>query len=307
MAVVAVEDPADLREPAAGNALRMDEVDAIRVMRFTPATLDRELARADVAIDAVFGTGFRGVPEDEWADAIAGLNTSPAPVVAVDIPSGVNGATGAVDGDAVRADLTVTFGAPKVGVAILPGAELAGAVRVADIGFPQELMRADAFLMEPTDVAAALPERDIDTHKRATGVLVVVAGSRDMTGAAHLVAEAAGRIGAGLVQVAVPQGILPIVQGQLVETTFIPLPETSDGSVALPALDALLDRLEGADALAIGPGLSANDETGGVRPAARSRMPGAARDRRGRAQRVQRARGRPDGPNVGRGPHAARG
>ena len=101
MAVVTVEDPGDLREPAAGNAVRLDEVDAIRVMRFTPATLDRELARADVAIDAVFGTGFRGVPEDEWADAIAGLNASPALVVAVDIPSGVNGATGAVDGDAV--------------------------------------------------------------------------------------------------------------------------------------------------------------------------------------------------------------
>ena len=189
VAVVALEDPADLREPAAANALRLDEVDAIRVMRFTPATLDRELARADVAIDAVFGTGFRGVPEDEWADAIAGLNRSPAPVVAVDIPSGVNGATGAVDGDAVRADLTVTFGAPKVGVAILPGAELAGAVRVVDIGFPQDLVRADAFLIEPADVAAILPERDIDTHKRATGVLVVVAGSRDMTGAAHLVAR----------------------------------------------------------------------------------------------------------------------
>ena len=261
VAVVAVEDPADLREPAARNALRLDEVGSIRVMRFTPATLDRELLRADVAIDAVFGTGFRGVPEDEWADAIAGLNTSPAPVVAVDIPSGVNGATGAVDGDAVRADLTVTFGAPKVGVAILPGAELAGAVRVADIGFPQDLLHADAFLMEPADVAAILPERDVDTHKRATGVLLVVAGSRDMTGAAHLVAEAAGRIGAGLVQVAVPEAILPIVQARLVETTFLPLPETSDGSVALPALGPLLDRLEGADALAIGPGLSMNDET----------------------------------------------
>jgi NAD(P)H-hydrate epimerase len=115
--------------------------------------------------------------------------------------------------------------------------------------------------MEPTDVAAILPERDVDTHKRATGVLIVVAGSRVMTGAAHLVAEAAGRIGAGLVQVAVPQAILPIVQARLVETTFLPLPETPDGSIALPALELLLGRLEGADALAIGPGLSMNDET----------------------------------------------
>ena len=76
------------------------------------------------------------MPEDEWADAIEALNAGRAPVVAVDIPSGVNGATGAVEGEAVRADLTVTFGAAKVGVVLLPGAERAGAVRVVDIGFP---------------------------------------------------------------------------------------------------------------------------------------------------------------------------
>ena len=180
-----------------------------------------ELLRADVAIDAVFGTGFRGVPEDEWADAIAALNTSSVPVIAVDIPSGVNGATGAVDGDAVRADLTVTFGAPKVGVAILPGAELAERCGSRISGSPGPPARGGV-PDGAADVAAILPERDIDTHKRATGVLLVVAGSRDMTGAAHLVAEAAGRIGAGLVQVAVPQAILPIVQAQLVETTFLP-------------------------------------------------------------------------------------
>lgn len=261
VAVVAVEALDDLREPAASNAARLDEVASIHVLPFAHATLDRELRRADVAIDALFGTGFRGIPEDEWADAIAGLNSSTAPVVSVDIPSGVNGATGAVEGDAVRADLTVTFGAPKVGVVVLPGAELAGAVRVADIGFPPDLMRADAFLMEPADVAAVLPEREIDTHKRATGVLVVVAGSRDMTGAARLVARAAGRIGTGLVQVAVPEGILPIVQAGIAEATFLPLPETPAGTVAVGALGPLLDRLEGADALAIGPGLSTHEDT----------------------------------------------
>ncbi|MGZ5298903.1 MAG: NAD(P)H-hydrate dehydratase [Actinomycetota bacterium] len=261
VAVVAVEALDDLREPAAHNAARLDEVTSLRVLPFAAAMLDRELGRADVAVDALFGTGFRGIPEDDWADAIAGMNASPVPVVAVDIPSGVNGATGAVEGDAVRADLTVTFGAPKVGVVVLPGAERAGVVRVADIGFPKDLVLVDAFLTEPADVAAVLPEREIDTHKRATGVLVVVAGSRDMTGAARLVARAAGRIGAGLVQVAVPEGILPIVQAGLVETTFLPLPETSAGTVAVSALGALLDRLEAADALAIGPGLSANEET----------------------------------------------
>jgi NAD(P)H-hydrate epimerase len=259
--VVAVEALEDLREPAGENAARLDEVPSVRAVPFARATLDRELRRADVAVDALFGMGFRGLPEDEWAEAIAGLNASSAPVVAVDIPSGVNGATGAVEGDAVLADLTVTFGAPKVGVVVLPGAELAGVVRVADIGFPWELVRADAFITEPGDVAEILPERAIDTHKRATGVLVVVAGSRDMTGAARLVARAAGRIGAGLIQVAVPEGILPIVQSGLAEATFLPLPETSEGTVAASALEILLDRLGAADALAIGPGLTTNEQT----------------------------------------------
>jgi len=263
VAVIALEPIEDLREPAATNAARLDEAPSIRVLPFSDATLSRELARADVAIDAIFGTGFRGFPEDEWAEAIESVNASPAPIVAVDIPSGVNGATGAVDGDAVRADLTVTFGAAKVGAVLLPGAEFAGAVRVVDIGFPEDLVRARAFLTEPGDVATVLPERPVDTHKRATGVLVVVAGSRAMTGAVRLVAEAAGRVGAGLIQVAVPASILPVVQAELVEATFLPLPETASGTVAAGAIDPLLERLEAADALAIGPGMSPDEETAG--------------------------------------------
>ena len=263
VAVVAVEALADLREPAATNASRLDEAPSIRVLPFSAATLARELERADVTIDSIFGMGFRGIPEDEWADAIAGVNASFAPVVAVDIPSGVSGATGAVEGDAVRADLTVTFGAAKVGSVVLPGAEFAGVVRVADIGFPEDLVRPDTFLMEPGDVAAILPERPIDTHKRATGVLLVVAGSRGMTGAVRLIAEAAGRIGAGLVQVAVPEGILSTVQTELVESTFLPLPQTSAGTIGPASVDIVLERLAGVDALAIGPGLSTNEETAG--------------------------------------------
>jgi NAD(P)H-hydrate epimerase len=182
-------------------------------------------------------------------------------VLAIDLPSGVNGETGAVEGEAVHADLTVTFGAAKVGAVVLPGAELAGIIRVADIGFPDELVRADTFLVEPGDVADVLPERSVDTHKRATGVLLVVAGSRGMTGAVRLIAQAAGRIGAGLVQVAVPESILPIVQAGLVEATFLALPETDHGTVADAALEPVLERLQGADALALGPGMSTDEET----------------------------------------------
>ena len=129
----------------------------------------------------------------------------------------------------------MTFGAPKAGVVLLPGAERAGAVRVVDIGFPPDLVRADAVPHGARRRRRGPARPRADTHKRASGVLVVVAGSRDMTGAARLVAEAAGRIGAGLVQVAVPAEILPIVQAGLVETVFLPLPETAEGTVAAAA------------------------------------------------------------------------
>ena len=258
---ILLEDAGALREPAAANHRRLVRETSARVRPFTPALAERELARADVAIDAIFGTGFRGVPEDDVAEAIEALNASLVPTVAVDIPSGVNGTTGAVDGAAVRADLTVTFGAAKTGAVLLPGAESAGDVRVVDIGFPDELIPASCGLTEPDDVVAVLPEREADGHKKASGTLVIVAGSRRMTGAVKLIARAAGRIGAGYVFVAVPASILPVVQAGLTETVFVPLAETADGTVAPDALDAVLATLEGADALALGPGLSTDGET----------------------------------------------
>ena len=258
--VVMLEEATDLREPAAANFRRLSETD-VRVRPFSPAVLERELARADVAIDAIFGTGFRGMPEDEFEAAIAGLNDGGTPVVAVDIPSGVNGETGGVEGDAVWADVTVTFGAAKTGVVLLPGAERAGLVEVAEIGFPADLVKSDLWLIEEGDVGALLPVREIDTHKRAAGVVFVIGGSRLMTGAVCLAAEAAYRAGAGLVTVAVPKGVLPVVQSRLLETTFLALPETDDGTVARGAFDVLSERLPEADALAIGPGMTTHAET----------------------------------------------
>jgi NAD(P)H-hydrate epimerase len=195
------------------------------------------------------------------------------PVVAVDIPSGVDGTSGAVGGDAVAAELTVTFGAAKTGALLLPGGERAGQLRVVDIGFPDDLVQTDLFLTEPEDVAAVLPRREADTHKRASGVLMIVAGSRGMTGAPRLMAEAAGRMGAGLVIVAVPTEILPIVQSGLVETVFVGLPHTADGTVAAAAVEQLLERLADVDALAMGPGMTTNGETAAAIRALVARSP----------------------------------
>jgi NAD(P)H-hydrate epimerase len=161
----------------------------------------------------------------------------------------------------VRADLTITFGAAKVGVVLLPGAELAGDVRVVDIGFPDDLVPTRVGLTEPGDVVAALPDREVDAHKKASGTLVVVAGSRAMPGAARLIARAAGRSGAGYVFVAAPASALPVMQTGATEVVWIALPETSDGTVAIGALDVLRERADEADAFAIGPGLTTHDQT----------------------------------------------
>lgn len=258
--VHALAPPEELREPARSmaGALRPSEV---RVRSAEPAALARDLERADVAVDAIVGTGFRGAPEGAVAAAIAALNEAPAPVVAVDLPSGVDGATGAVEGPAVVAALTVTFGAAKLGLCLLPGAERAGVVRVVDIGFPEGAVAPGTWLTEPADVAAVWPRRPVDAHKRSTGVLLVVAGSRAMTGAPRLVARAAARIGAGLVRIATPASALVAVQAGAPEPTFLPLPETPTGTLDARAVGAVLEAAAQADALAIGPGLSRDPAT----------------------------------------------
>jgi NAD(P)H-hydrate epimerase len=228
---------------------------------FSTDLLHRETARADVVVDAVFGTGFHGRPEGDHAAAISAINEAAAPVLAVDIPSGVEGETGAVRGQAVMADVTVTFGALKPGLVFFPGAEHAGVPLVADIGFPPDLVSPQQWLMERADASAMVPTRPMEGHKRTSGVVLVVAGSRGMTGAAGLVAVAAYRAGAGLVTVAAPEEILPPVQALVPEATFLPLPGTEQGTVAEEAWTALVERLDAVNVVAVGPGMTTQPET----------------------------------------------
>jgi NAD(P)H-hydrate epimerase len=248
-------------EPGRGNLERL-EISSVRRRPFSRAAIAHELGRADVAVDAIFGTGFRGVPEGAHAEAIEAFNASGVPVASVDIPSGVNGETGSVDGAAIRADLTVTFGAVKPGLVLLPGASYAGVVEVEQIGFPPDLIRSDLLLVEAEDVAGMVPRRELDTHKRAAGYAVVVGGSRLMTGAVALAGRAAYRGGAGLVAVAVPEGILSVTQGAVREAVFVALPETEAGAAA-GGSDRLDEVLGQAGSLAIGPGMTTDDRTAG--------------------------------------------
>lgn len=258
--VVLLSDPEELREPARMNFGRLGGA-GVRWIRYTSEGLTRVLPRADVVMDGLFGSGFRGAPEGDYRAAIEAMNRSAVPIVAVDIPSGVEGDSGAVRGPAVRAATTVTFGAPKVGDVLYPGAEHAGRLEVIDIGFPEELVVSDLHLVESKDVRRMIPVRAADAHKHRSGDVLVVAGSRRMAGAARLVAEGAYRAGAGLVTVAAPMGILPVVQAGLAEAVYVPLPEGPAGSLAEDAWDTLLERIDRYDAIATGPGLSTDEET----------------------------------------------
>ena len=230
-----------------------------RVLDATEARLAAEAARADVVVDAIFGTGFRGAPEGLAAVAIEAANGAAGPVVAADLPSGVHADTGAVPGEAVHADVTVTFAAPKAGLLLFPGAAHAGRIEVADIGIPADLLEADLLLVEERDVASLMPARAPDTHKRRTGLVVILAGSRDMPGAASLVASGAAALGTGLIRMAVVAEVRPVAAGLHPEATFVTVPGAPEGALAAGAWEAIAPHLKGAGALAIGPGLTAGE------------------------------------------------
>jgi hydroxyethylthiazole kinase-like uncharacterized protein yjeF len=215
---------------------------------------DRDaLAGADVIVDALFGTGFRGRAEGPAAAAIDAMNDASAPVVAVDIPSGVDGLTGAVAGPAVKASVTVAMAAMKVGTAIGAGAVHSGTLEIADIGIA--VSQPSLRMTEERDVAAALPRRALDSHKRSHGAVALLGGSSGMSGAVVLAARAAVRAGAGYATAGVTAAVEPIVSGAIPEVlTRIVAAEQSLGPEALDEFKPVLER---ADAVAIGPGLGA--------------------------------------------------
>ena len=201
-----------------------------------------------MVIDALFGTGLRGALRPEAAAWAETLNRSGRPVLAVDIPSGVEGATGAVRGAAVRAARTVTLAGLKIGLVFGQGPDFAGDVDVADIGIPVSLEGASWRAVDASDVAAWRPRRPRDTHKWKAGSVLVAAGSRGMSGAGVLSSSTALRAGAGLVVLAVPAAVQADLAGHpdLTEVMTAPFEQVPD----------LLPRFS---CIAIGPGLRLGD------------------------------------------------
>jgi NAD(P)H-hydrate epimerase len=232
-----------------------------------PDPFGEALRTASVCIDAVLGIGATQPLRGITATAVHWLQRTAGKLLAVDVPSGIDATSGAVLGSAVWADVTVTIGLPKLGLALEPGRQHAGRVEVCDIGFPPEIVSAvtaagiDRRWIDGATARRLLPRLHPATHKYDRGCALVVAGSRAYPGAAVLAAMAASRSGAGIVHLAAPAGIRALLQSKLTEVIVHSLPETTNGTLARTALEPVLEIASRADALAIGPGLTLDPET----------------------------------------------
>ena len=225
--------------------------------------LGAALAGADGVVDALFGTGLARRLEGDARRAVEAINRAGRPVVSADVPSGLFADGGAVGGPAVRASVTVAFGAPKPCHVLATASALCGRVVVADIGIPRATLEQNArrtWLAEASDARLLLPARPLESHKADFGRLAIVAGSRGKAGAAVLAARGALRAGAGLVTVFCAESLEGLVVAALPEAMTAGLPE-KDGALAEQGARPLLDALAGCDAAVIGPGLGVTAET----------------------------------------------
>jgi ADP-dependent NAD(P)H-hydrate dehydratase / NAD(P)H-hydrate epimerase len=221
---------------------------------FAPERLDG----SGVVVDALLGTGFEGVAREPAASAITAINAVGVPVVACDVPSGVNASTGEVEGEAVSAVATATFHGSKLGLYVEPGKSHAGTVEVIDIGVPRGAPAPDAGGLISESVLDLYPHRPRSGSKFASGVVVVVGGSAGLTGAPTMAARSASRAGAGYVQVAVPESAQAAIDMRLLEQMSRGLPE-HDGAhtpLGVPVAEEMAER---AGAVVLGPGLGRDE------------------------------------------------
>lgn len=242
---------------AVENKINLNEIDSVDKL---PENLE-----CDLIVDAVFGTGFEGAPRGLSKDIIEYINRQKALVASVDLPSGLNADNGQYEGAVVQADYTFTLALPKYGQYLSPGRELAGEVHVIPIGIPEEdIAKFDLKnnLITPEFVVENLPSRKPDGHKGDFGKLMILAGSTGLTGAAAMTGESALRCGCGLVKVACPKTVQPVLAAKMTEVMTYPLPDVAKkGALALRGLGEVRKLCDEHDAVVVGPGIGRHHET----------------------------------------------
>ncbi|MBU0517572.1 NAD(P)H-hydrate dehydratase [bacterium] len=261
--VIALGKIKDLRGDALTNAQIFTAIGG-RVLALSPSDSMPNPPEADIIIDALLGTGIDGPVRGRIAEMIEWINDRPEPVLAVDIPSGVNGDTGAVEGPAIIADWTVTMGLLKRGLVLPPGRDLCGEISVAIISLPPRIKAGKHIpfnMLEAHDIRNMLPNREPTAHKGDCGRALAIAGSPGMTGAAALCSRAALRIGSGLVILGVPHSLNPVMEAKVTEVMTRPLAENEHGCLHPEAMQLIEELILWSDAAALGPGLGQHPDT----------------------------------------------
>jgi NAD(P)H-hydrate epimerase len=221
--------------------------------------------KADLIVDALFGTGFTGEITGYMSDIIERINSSGLPVLSVDIPSGLHADTGQYAGPCVRAHRTATMALPKIGHFVFPGKAKSGKVSVVDIGVPQHVVDEEEIslnLITGEEVREMIPRRPGDAYKGTCGRVVLIAGSTGLTGAAVLASLSCLRAGAGMAILGTPKTLNPIMEMKMTEVMTHPLPDVrKKGALALRGLGEIRELLKWGDCCAIGPGLGQHFET----------------------------------------------
>lgn len=218
--------------------------------------------KPDIVIDAIFGTGFKGAPRGIYQKAITMINRLSGYKVAIDIPSGVNGDSGSVEGLAVKANTTITMGLIKTGHLLYPGRQYCGDVKIVNLGVSYDkISNSKTFLLDDDYIRCNIPKRKPDGHKGTFGSVLVVAGGEGYSGAACLTSLGALHSGAGMVRLCFPENINTAVEKKLTEVIKVPLQATEQGSLAISGYDKIKEAANKSDVMAIGPGVTTNQET----------------------------------------------
>lgn len=221
------------------------------------------LKKAALVIDAIFGFSLEGAVKGIAKDVIEIINAASCAKLSVDVPSGLESDSGHVHGACAKAERTITFTCPKVGLVTYPGADMVGELVVADIGVPTEVVQkiSKVCFIDAAEAFLLLPKRKPEVHKKEVGRVLVIAGSQGMTGAAVLTAEAALKSGAGLVTLGIPAGLNTILEEKLTEVITVPLAETASHALDVGAYERIAELASTHDVVAIGPGISRSQNT----------------------------------------------
>ncbi len=261
VALFLIGDEDKLKGVALKNYKRLDSFPIERyTIKFFDRITEMNIYRCDAIVDAIFGIGISRTIKGIYKEIIEGINISEKPVFSLDIPSGINGDTGEIMGIAVKATYTITFGLPKRGCFIYPGADYTGKLYVSHISYPPSLYNSEDIKVQ-INIPIELPKRENDTHKGSFGKALFVSGGRNYLGAPYFSSMAFLKSGGGLSYLATPESIAPFISSKGSEIVTLPVKETGEKTISIKSLNEIIDFAEKVDIVSVGSGLTLNEET----------------------------------------------